>query len=126
LVTRSERPFEWGQWDCNLFITDLLDHLDGGNRSAEIRGKYNTLRSALKFQNKYTPAPEFLMINGFDVKKKSQTEFKDHDIVLVETKGYWSARLFFNGFLWSVVEDHAMMIFEMEPGNYLVGEYNGK
>lgn len=126
LVTRGARPFEWGQWDCNLFITDLLDHLDGGHRSEAIKGKYDSLRSALRFQNKYTPAPEFLKNNGFVVKQKSTDLLQDHDIVLVETQGYWSTRLVFNGRLWTVVEDAAMMIFEQEPGTVLVGEYNGQ
>ena len=126
LVTRGDRPFAWGQWDCNLFITDLLDHLDGGHRSEAIKGKYDSLRSALRFQNKYTPAPEFLKINGFVVKQKSTDLLQDHDIVLVETQGYWSTRLVFNGRLWTVVEDAAMMIFEQEPGTVLVGEYNGQ
>jgi len=126
LVTRGSKPFKWGEWDCNLFITDWLDHIDGGNRSSEIRGKYADRKNALRFQNKYISAPEFLKNNGFSVREKPSSEFKEFDVVLVPWNSYWSARLFFQGKCWSVIEDQSMMVFDMEPGVYLVGEYNGR
>lgn len=126
IVTNAHRPFVRGQWDCNLFITDLLDHLDGGNRSEDIRGKYHDKRTAIKFQSKYTPAPDFIAANGFTLVEKDSTEFKDHDIILAPCGKYWTASLYFGGATWSVIEDQGMMMNTVEPGTYLVGEYNGK
>lgn len=126
LVTRGSKPFKWGEWDCNLFVTEWLDHCDGGNRSAEIKGQYDNRKNALRFQNKYTSAPDFLKQNGFNLVEKTTEEFKDFDVILVQWNSYWSARIYFAGKCWSVIEDASMMVFDMEPGTYLVGEYNGR
>jgi hypothetical protein len=127
LVISKDRPFSWGDWDCNLFIVDLLDHIDAGMpwRSQSIRGKYDTRFGAAKFQYYYTPAPDWLEKNGYEIVLKTPEEFQDQDIVLEKKKRYWTASLRFGGYLWSVVEDKGLMMTTIEPGEYQVGVYRG-
>ena len=127
LVLSRSREFKWGEWDCNLFIVDLLDHLDAGMpwRSQSIRGKYDTGFAAAKFQHHYTPAPDWLEQNEYKIVIKTDQEFADQDIILEKKKRYWTASLFFGGHLWSVVEDKGLMMTTIEPGAYQVGVYRG-
>lgn len=128
LVLNRSREFKWGDWDCNLFIVDLLDHLDASGmpwRSQAIRGKYDTGFGAAKFQHYYTPAPDWLEQNEYKIRIKTDQEFEDQDIILEKKKRYWTASLFFGGHLWSVVEDKGLMMTTIEPGAYQVGVYRG-
>ena len=127
LMINSRREFAWGDWDCNLFVTDLLDHIDvaGPSRSSAIRGKYHTRLGAGRFQLNYTPAPEFLTSNGFSMVQKDSTQFCENDIILETKKRYWAASLFFAGRTWTVIEQKALMMNVIEPGSYRVAEYHG-
>ncbi|MGA2501114.1 MAG: hypothetical protein ABSH20_25535 [Tepidisphaeraceae bacterium] len=42
------RRFEWGSWDCCLFVADAIDAMAGVDIAAEFRGRYGTYREALK------------------------------------------------------------------------------
>lgn len=127
LTTNSQRPFVWGDWDCNLFIVDLLDHLDAGMpwRSQSIRGKYDTHFTAAKFQHRFTPAPVWLEQQGYEIVERSSDDFQEQDIILEPKKRFWSASLFFAGKTWAVIEDKGLMMNVIEPGTYRVGVYRG-
>lgn len=120
LQLNAARPFSWGDWDCNLFVADLLDHIDAGMpwRSQAIRGKYSSRLGAARFQYHYTPAPEWLERQGFKIMKTSR--FEPHDIILEPKKRFWSASLFFAGTTWAVIEDSALMTNVVEPGEHWV------
>ena len=127
LLLNANRPFEWGEWDCNLFVVDLLDHLDAGMpwRSQAIRGKYHTRLGACRFQYHYTPAPEYMERNGYSLHEVDSYDFQEHDIILETKKRYWAASLFYTGRTWSVIEDKALTMNVIEPGRYMVARYNG-
>lgn len=127
LVLNRDRKFEWGDWDCNLFIVDLIDHLDAGMpwRSLSIRGKYDTRLGACRFQHYYTPAPEWLEQNGYEIVSRTVDEFQEQDIVLEPKKRFWTASLVFSKKYWSVVEGQGLMMTTIEPGTYQVGVYRG-
>lgn len=127
LMLNRSREFAWGDWDCNLFVVDLLDHIDADMpwRSQAIRGKYHTRLGACRFQHAYTPAPEFLQRNGFVIVQKDSTQFCENDIILETKKRFWAASLFFAGRTWTVIEEKALMMNVIEPGSYQVAEYHG-
>ena len=124
LVTRAATPWAWGNWDCNLFITDYLDHLDGGNRSSEIRGKYSTAKEAVRFQRSISSAPDWVASQGYEIITTS--ELKDYDIVLEPERGYWHAGLVFGGRIWSVEIDRGTVIRPIEAKEYTLGRQHGK
>lgn len=123
LVTRAARPWAWGEWDCNLFITEYLDHLDGGNRSDDIRHKYKDLRSAIRFQKTIPSAPEWIALQGYEIITTS--ELQDYDIVLEPASGYWHAGLVFNEQIWSVEIDRGTVIRPREAREYMIGRQHG-
>ena len=46
LVAGRERPFEWGKWDCCLFVADALLAVTGLDLAADLRFQYSSLREA--------------------------------------------------------------------------------
>jgi len=47
LITSSRnRPFEWGKWDCCLFVADAILAVTGEDLAAGLRGHYSSLREA--------------------------------------------------------------------------------
>lgn len=120
LQLNAARPFAWGDWDCNLFIVDLLDHIDAGMpwRSQAIRGKYDSGFGAARFQYFFTPAPKWLEQQGYEIVRTEQ--FQEHDIILEARKRYWSANLFFAGHTWAVIENRGLMRDVIEPGTYTI------
>jgi hypothetical protein len=128
LVQNRTREFSWGDWDCNLFIADLLDQWDAHTlpwRSQAIRGKYSTRYGAARFQYHYTPAPQWLEQNGFVLVEKHSNEFRNFDIVLEPRPRFWTTSLYFAGHNWSVVEGKGLDMVNIDPGHYQVGEYRG-
>ena len=125
LQLNRDRPFVWGDWDCNLFIVDLLDHIDAQGmpwRSQAIRGKYDTRLGACRFQYHYTPAPQWLEQQGYALIKSDR--LVEHDIVLEPKKRFWTASVFFGQRLWSVVEDQRLNCVEIEPGEHTIARIN--
>lgn len=118
------RPFEWGDWDCNLFVVDLLDHIDADLpwRSQAIRGKYDSRLGACRFQYHYTPAPRWLEQQGYELIKTHRVI--EHDIVLEPKRRFWTASLFFGQQLWSVVEDQKLNAVQLEPGEHMIARIN--
>jgi hypothetical protein len=117
------RPFKWGEWDCNLFVADLLDFNDGDQhqRSQTIRGKYNNRSSAIRFQKNFTPAPQWMEQQGYCLINTDQ--FQDHDIILEAKKSFWAASLFFSNRTWAVIEEQGLMMNVVEPGQHMVARY---
>jgi hypothetical protein len=46
LVEGWDRPFEWGRWDCCLFVADAILSTTGEDLAADLRGKYSSLDEA--------------------------------------------------------------------------------
>lgn len=121
------RPFAWGEWDCNLCMIDLLDILYPVEvpRSASIRGKYNSRKTAIRFQKNYISAPELFEQAGLELMEVDSSDFKNMDIIFRPTGSYWTMSAQFAGRTWGVVEDAGMMVNIVEPGQYLIARNNG-
>jgi hypothetical protein len=46
LVSGRDRPFEWGKWDCCLFVADAIVAVTGEDLAAGLRARYSSLREA--------------------------------------------------------------------------------
>jgi hypothetical protein len=46
LVAGAARPFEWGRWDCCLFVADALLAVTGQDLAVDLRSRYSSLREA--------------------------------------------------------------------------------
>lgn len=123
LITHAGLPWTWGTWDCNLFITQYLDHMDGQNRTEYILNKYKDLRSAVRFQKTIPTAPEWIALQGCEIITTSAVI--DYDIVLEPESGYWQAGLVFDKNIWSVEIDRGTVIRPIEVKKYMVGRQNG-
>jgi len=127
LVNNERRPFSWGDWDCNLFVADLLDHLDGGLpwRSLAIRGKYQTGFGAARFAYHFTPAPQWLERQGYRVEAAAGGVIPDHAIILEPRPRFYVASLYFAGRFWAVVEDLGLCAVDRPESGYLIGVERG-
>lgn len=126
-ITRNaSRKFAWGDWDCNLFLIDLLDTLYPLDqpRALQIRGKYNTRLGAIRFQRNFTPAPEFFRQQGLELLEVDSSDFKEHDIIFENERCFWHMSLFFAKQTWAVMENHTMLVNVIEPGRYLIARNN--
>ncbi len=48
------REFTWGRFDCCMWAADTVEAMTGTDYAAEFRGKYKTIRGAVKALNKRT------------------------------------------------------------------------
>ena len=48
LRTHQNRPFEYGNWDCCLFVCDAIASMTGVDLAADYRGTYSTRAGALR------------------------------------------------------------------------------
>lgn len=129
LMANRARAFQWGDWDCNLFVADLLDSWDAQGlpwRSQAIRGKYDTGFGAARFQYRFTPAPKWLEQNDFEIVRKHSDDFKEYDIILEQRPRFWTASLYFTRRVWCVLEEKGLHMVQLKPGFYQVGEYRGR
>ena len=51
LRANQNRPFEYGKWDCCLFVCDAIAEMTGIDLAAPYRGKYSTRIGALRAIN---------------------------------------------------------------------------
>jgi len=42
LRQQKDRTFEWGKWDCCLFVADAITAMTGEDPAQSLRGKYNS------------------------------------------------------------------------------------
>jgi len=121
------RKFAWGDWDCNLFLIDLLDHLYPVDepRSLAVRGKYSSQLGAAKFQRNFTPAPEFFRQQGLELLEVSSQDFRELDIIFRPEQRFWHMSLYFAKRTWAVIEGQGLMVNVVEPGQYLIARKHG-
>ena len=46
LTAARDRPFEWGKWDCCLFVADAIIAVTGEDVAAGLRARYSSLLEA--------------------------------------------------------------------------------
>ena len=83
------RPFAWGECDCNVFALDMIDSVYGTALAAKIRGKYHTALGAIRFRRKsaWGSFIELLKEAGFIEGKKGFERIGD--LLIVEDPGKW-------------------------------------
>jgi hypothetical protein len=84
LVESDTRKFAWGQWDCNLFLSNWVDRIQGVNSTDEIVGKYSTALGAAKFYKNYMTVPEYL--KSWQYKPVDDDQVRTGDILLEHDK----------------------------------------
>lgn len=48
IESNLKRPFEYGTWDCCLFVAECVEAMTGENPMPEFRNKYNDKEGALR------------------------------------------------------------------------------
>ena len=48
LRAHQDRPFEYGKWDCCLFVCDAIVEMTGVDLAASYRGRYSTRAGAVR------------------------------------------------------------------------------
>lgn len=100
-------PFKWGQWDCNTFVASAIDALNGTNRcNEEIRGRYDTERSAIRFYKNYVQAEDYLRQMGWE---EVNAQLENTDILLCDQKIFKAAHIVFANKIWSCHKDHGVV-----------------
>lgn len=119
LIKRLQLP-GWGVNDCNLMVADWIDQVNGTHEADSIRGHYTDERSAMRFQKSYTPAPEWLMRQGYI---KTIDTPREGNIVLVEDRGYWRAHIIHAEQVWSCSPVHGVINAPLSSLKELEGKY---
>ncbi len=94
-------------------------------RSQQVRGKYSSQLGAARFQQGFTPAPEFFRQQGLDLLQVNSQDFRELDIIFRPEKRYWHMSLYFANKTWAVIENQGLMTNVVEPGEYLIARNNG-
>jgi hypothetical protein len=55
LQEQKGRRFQYGSWDCCLFVCEAISAMTGSDLGVEFRGKYDSLRSAEALIRRYCP-----------------------------------------------------------------------
>jgi hypothetical protein len=99
-------PFQWGRLDCNIFVAVCNDILTGKKTVQNIAGKYSDYRSAVRFQETYLSARQYLHMNGW--RETDDEEIRDGDALLVDDTHFTRAHIVLNGNVWSVHEEYGL------------------
>ena len=83
------RPFAWGECDCNVYALDVIDAVYDTDLASLIRGKYKTEKGAIRFRkrSKWGDFRELLNQAGFIEGKKGFEQIGD--LLIVEDPGKW-------------------------------------
>lgn len=83
------RPFAWGECDCNVFALDVIDAVIDTALAGKIKGKYKTERGAIRFRKRsaWGSFIELLKEAGFVQGKKGFEQ--TGDLLIVEDLGKW-------------------------------------
>lgn len=100
-----DTEYQWGQADCNLFFIDVHDQMYGTNDLQEIQGKYEDLKSGIRYlKKKIKKTPEEWMMSRHYTLLK-HTDVKVGDVALFQHKSYESVFIYSDGAWWSMVEE---------------------
>lgn len=105
IAGHRHKSYQWGQLDCNLFISRWMDQEYGLNTTSEIQGKYSDKISAIRFARKMD-AQVYMVDCGFmpDLKKP-----RTGDVILQKEQGFFCAWLVLNHLAYSVHKDHNLV-----------------
>ncbi len=112
LRERQNTPFEWGENDCCLFVSDCILAMTGKDVAAEYRGRYTTEIGAKRVLNRLHGSIENVLDEKFERVPASHAQRGDlimFDSELGKTMGIlWSSEL------WSVGLEGACVVSEYQ------------
>lgn len=101
LAEKKYQPWARGKNDCCTFFMEWHDIARGTKTLNEIYGKYNDLKSAIRFARKFVKVPEWFPKHGYE----QVYNLQDGDIVMVEhDRNFCSGYIVFMGFAWGMTE----------------------
>ena len=87
LASKQWQPWERGKNDCCTLFMEYHDHMFGTKTVKSIYGKYNDLRSAIRFRKEMPKVSEWFPEHGYHQVLQPQTG----DVVMVEQAYFPSA-----------------------------------
>jgi hypothetical protein len=106
LASKQWQPWERGKNDCCTLAMEYHDHMFGTDTLSSIYGKYNDLKSAIKFRKKMPKVNEWFPEHGYYQVEKPQTG----DIVIVHNNKFFpSAYIICMNKAWGIMDDAKKM-----------------
>jgi len=105
LTAHLNTPFEWGKFDCCLFVADALLEITDIDIAKPFRGKYTTEKGAMRALIKYgngTVKDTFSEILGTF---KPRLNACRGDVALIDTPTGHAVGIVFNGEVWVASPD---------------------
>jgi hypothetical protein len=100
----GERPFEWGQNDCNTLALEWLDAINGTNWIKKVKGSYSDKKSAIVRASQLPKWSDGLVDEGWV--EITPNEATVGDIAIVDGKHYDMAHI--------VMGSHAVSLHETD------------
>lgn len=105
LAEKQWQPWERGKNDCCTLFMEWHDKRFGTNTVDELYGKYNDLKSAIRFARNYLKVDEWFPKHGYIQVPTPQTG----DIVMVKNKYFPSSYIICMEQAWSISDESKRM-----------------
>lgn len=105
LASKQWQPWERGKNDCCTLFMEYHDHMFGTKTVESIYGKYNDLKSAIRFRKDMPKVSEWFPLHGYKQVSDTQTG----DIVMVEQRFFPSAYIICMAQAWGISDEHQRM-----------------
>lgn len=106
LGAKQNQPWVRGINDCCTLFLEYHDHMTGESQLDTFKGKYNDLKSAIRWARKFPKVHEWFPAHGY-VQVKIPL---DGDIVMVHNHRYFpSSYIVCNGYAWGIMDEATRM-----------------
>lgn len=103
----GEKPFEWGQNDCNTLALEWLDRVSDTNWLEKVKGTYSDRKTAIKVASELPKWADGLLEEGWvEVHREDSTV---GDIAIVESKHYDMGHIVMGAHMVSLHETDGMV-----------------
>lgn len=105
ITDNRNTPFEWGKFDCCLFVAGAIEAMTGQDFGAPFKGEYSTAKGSLKALKKHGGGDlrgTFTQLFG-DFKPRLHA--KRGDVGLIDTEMGEAVGIMWGGSVWVVTEE---------------------
>lgn len=105
LSKNQDTPFEWGKFDCCLFVADAIIEMTGVDIAADFRGKYQSEKGSLRALVKYGKGDVKSTFTHLLGQFKPRLKAGRGDVALIATPTGDAVGIVFNGAVWVATPD---------------------
>lgn len=117
-----DRPFEWGSFDCCLFVADAINLMTGRDIAADFRGRYRSKSGATRALKKYGKGSIKATFEHLLGKAQTGIHFKRGDICLINTPEGDAVGIYLGEVVWTTGQQGLVALSQNEIIQFWRGE----